>query len=157
MISSVIKTFQALLDLKSGKEEQSLALLLAIQKEQPGSPSVLMLLKDIYLSLKDWEQLNSLLPELEKNKVLANEELINLKEQLAVHRIHNAMNQAANYNELRTVWSSINKVLQKRELVMEAYLRALLTSGNSTEAVNLLTRFIKHQWSDRLVREVQMH
>ena len=34
---------------------------------------------------------------------------------------------------------------------MEAYLRALLTIGNSAEALSLLTKFIKHQWSDRLV------
>lgn len=149
--SSGIKTLQALIELKSGKEEQSLALLLAIKKEQPESPYALMLLKDIYLSLKDWDQLNLLLPELEKHKVLANEDLLNLKEQLAIHRLHKVSTQSANYNELKTVWGSFNKVLQKRELVMEAYLRTLLTSGNSTEAVNLLTKFIKHQWSDRLV------
>ncbi|PCJ43696.1 MAG: hypothetical protein COA71_02150 [SAR86 cluster bacterium] len=146
-----IKTFQALLELKAGKEEQSLALLLAIKKEQPDSPYVLKLLKDIYLSLKDWDQLNSLLPELERNKILTNDGLLNLKEQLAVHRLHKATVQSANNNELKTVWSSFNKILKKRELVMEAYLRALLTSGNSAEAVSLLTKFIKHQWSDRLV------
>ncbi len=44
-----IKTFQALLDLKSGKEEQSLALLLAIKKEQSDSPYVLILLKRTYI------------------------------------------------------------------------------------------------------------
>jgi HemY protein len=149
--ASGIKTFQALLDLKSGKEEQSLALLLAIKKEKPDSPYVLLLLKDIYLSLKDWEQLHSLLPELEKNKVLKSDDLLSLKEQLAVHRLHHVTKQAASFNELKTVWNSFNKTLQKRELVMEAYLRALLTSGNSAEAVSLLTKFIKHQWSDRLV------
>ncbi|MDG2090071.1 MAG: heme biosynthesis HemY N-terminal domain-containing protein [Gammaproteobacteria bacterium] len=149
--NSGIKTFQALLELKSGKEEQSLALLLAIIKEQPESPYALMLLKDIYVSLKDWKQLNSLLPELEKQKVLSNEELLNLKEQLAVHRLHKASTQSVNDNELKTIWSSFHKTLQKRELVMEAYLRALLSSGNSEEAVNLLTKFIKHQWSDRLI------
>jgi len=149
--STGIKTFQALLDLKLGKEEQSLALLLAIKKEQPDSPYVLMLLKDIYVSLKDWEQLYSLLPDLEKQKVLANEELLNLKEQLAVHRLHKTTTQTVNYNDLKTVWGSFNKVIQKRELVMEAYLRALLTSGNSAEAVSLLTKYIKHHWSDRVV------
>lgn len=149
--NSGIKTLQALLELKSGKDEQSLALLLAVKKEQPDSPYALMLLKDIYYSLKDWEQLNSLLPELEKHKVLANEDLINLKEQLAIHRLHKVSTQSVNYNELKTVWGNFNKVLQKRELVMEAYLRALLTSGNSVEAVSLLTKFVKHQWSDRLV------
>ncbi len=149
--STGIKTFQALLDLKNGKEEQSLALLLAIKKEHPDSPYVLKLLKDIYLSLKDWEQLNSLLPELEKNKVSPNEELLNLKEQLAIQRLHKATTQSANYNELKTVWSSLNKVVKKRELVMEGYLRALLTSGNSIEAISLLTKFLKRQWSDRLV------
>ena len=146
-----IKTFQALLDLKAGKDEKSLVLLLAIKKEQPDSPYVLMLLKDIYFSLKDWEQLQLLLPELEKNKVLTSDALLALKEQLAVQRLHKATKQSASYSELKTVWSSFNKILQKRELVMEAYLRALLTSGNSTDVVDLLTRFIKHQWSDRLV------
>lgn len=149
--NSGIKTFQALLEQKSGKEEQSLALLLSIIKEQPDSPYALALLKDIYLSLKDWEQLNSILPELEKYKVLTNEALINLKEQIAVNRLHTVTNQAANKDELKTVWNSFSKILQKRELVMEAYLRALLTSGNSSEAIALLTKFIKHQWSDRLV------
>jgi HemY protein len=34
---------------------------------------------------------------------------------------------------------------------MEAYLRALLTTGESAEAIRLLTKYIKYQWSDRLV------
>ena len=84
MANTGIKTFHALLDLKSGKEEQSLALLLAIKKEQADSPYVLMLLKDIYISLKDWEQLSTLLPELEKHKVLSSDDLLMLKEKLAV-------------------------------------------------------------------------
>ncbi len=146
-----IKTFQALLDLKSGKEEQSLALLLAIKKEQADSPYVLMLLKDIYISLKDWEQLSSLMPELEKQKVLTNDDLLNLKEKLAIHRLHKATTNSANHHELKTIWNGFSKVLQKRELVMEAYLRALLTTGDSAEAVRLLTKYIKYQWSDRLV------
>ncbi|MDC1436699.1 hypothetical protein N8303_05555 [Gammaproteobacteria bacterium] len=146
-----IKTFHALLDLKSGKEEQSLALLLAIKKEQADSPYVLMLLKDIYISLKDWEQLSTLLPELEKHKVLSSDDLLMLKEKLAVHRLHKATTHSANHHELKTIWNSYSKVLQKRELVMEAYLRALLTTGNSPEALSLLTKYIKHQWSDRLV------
>lgn len=146
-----IKTFQALLDLKSGKEEQSLALLLAIKNEQADSPYVLMLLKDIYISLKDWEQLSSLLPELEKQKVLTNEDLLALKEKLAIHRLHKATVNSAKHHELKTIWNSFSKFLQKREVVMEAYLRALLTAGNSAEALSLLTKYIKHQWSDRLV------
>lgn len=146
-----IKTFQALLELKSGKEEQSLALLLAIKKEQADSPYVLILLKDIYISLKDWEQLSSLIPDLEKHKVLAKDELLMLKEKLAVHRLHKATSNSVNQHELKTIWNDFNKVLQRRELVIEAYLRALLTIGNSAEALSLLTKFIKHQWSDRLV------
>tara|TARA_R110000824_G_scaffold336_9_gene2213 strand:+ start:11894 stop:13129 length:1236 start_codon:yes stop_codon:yes gene_type:complete len=146
-----IRIFQAQLELKAGKTEQSLALLLAIQKEQPDSPTVLLLLKDTYLNLKDWAKLQELLPELEKYKALRNEELLILKEQLAVHRLHRATESLLEYSELKTIWNSFSKVLQKRELVMEAYLRSLLTVGNGPEAVVLLTKFLKHQWSDRLV------
>ena len=91
------------------------------------------------------------MPDLEKHKVLAKDELLMLKEKLAVHRLHKATSNSANQHELKTIWNGFSKVLQKRELVMEAYLRALLTIGNSAEALSLLTKFIKHQWSDRLV------
>ncbi len=146
-----IKTFQALLELKAGREEQGLALLLAAQKEDQSSPYVLELLKDIYLSLKDWKSLNLLLPDLEKYKVLLNADLLVLKETLAVHRLHQASEHRVDSHELKTVWNSFSKVIQKRELVMEAYLRSLLSSGESDEAIHLLTKFLKHQWSERLV------
>ena len=146
-----IRFFQAQLELKAGKTEQSLALLLAIQKEQADSPATLMLLKNIYLSLKDWDKLQALLPELEKYRILANEELLMLKEQLSVQRLHKATERSVENSELKTIWNSFSKPVQKRELVMEAYLRALLTLGSEPEAVVLLTRFLKHQWSDRLV------
>ncbi len=74
-----------------------------------------------------------------------------LKEKLAIHRLHKATSNTVNQHELKTIWNSFSKNIQKSELVMEAYLRALLTIGNSAEALGLLTKYIKHQWSDRLV------
>tara|TARA_R110002110_G_scaffold414951_1_gene647065 strand:+ start:348773 stop:350026 length:1254 start_codon:yes stop_codon:yes gene_type:complete len=149
--NSGIKTFQALLEHQSGKDEQSLALLLAIQQEQPDSPFVLRLLKDIYFKLKDWQKLAELQTELEKYRVLNNEELLLLKEHLAVHRFHEVSSKQANEDELKSLWNSLNKVIQKRELVTEAYLRALLSIGKNEEAQRLLIKFVKRQWSERLI------
>lgn len=146
-----IRTFQAMLDHRSGREEQSLALLLAIQQEQPGNPYVLVLLKDIYVRLEDWEKLATLVPELEKARVLLNEELLQLKEQITIHRLHRMSSSHARPDELATLWQGLSKTMQKREFVVEAYLRALLSVNQTAEAETLLLKFLKRQWSDRLV------
>ncbi|MGA1742673.1 MAG: heme biosynthesis HemY N-terminal domain-containing protein [Pseudohongiellaceae bacterium] len=146
-----IKTFQALLEHQAGREEQSLALLLAIQQEQPGNPYVLVLLKDIYLGLKDREKLAVLVTDLENARVLGNEELVQLKEQLAIHRLHKLTAKQASLSELNTLWHELSKTLQRREYVMEAYARALLSINEMAEAEQQLLKFIKRQRSDRLI------
>lgn len=146
-----IRTFQALLDHSSGREEQSLALLLAIQQEQPGNPAVLVLLKDIYSRLKDWEKLAALIPELEKAKVLANDEMIQLKEQITIHRLHRMSSSETRPDELDKLWEGLSKTMQKREFVVEAYVRALLSVNQVAEAETILLKFLKRQWSDRLI------
>lgn len=146
-----IRTFQSLLEHQAGRDEQSLALLLAIQQEQPGSPFVLVLLKDIYLGLKDWEKLAALVPELEKTRMLGNEELAQLKEMLAIHRLHTLTAKQARLSELNNLWHELGKTMQRREFVMEAYARALLSVNEMTEAEAQILKFIKRQWSDRLI------
>lgn len=146
-----IKTFQAVLEHQAGREEQSLALLLAIRQEQPDSPYVLILLKDIYLGLKDWDKLFELMPSLERAKVIGNEELVLLKERLAIHLLHKRIEKHSGADDLRSLWQDFSKVTQKRELVMEAYLRALLSIDETAEAEMLLMKFLKRQWSGRLI------
>ncbi len=146
-----IKTFQAVLEHQAGREEQSLALLLAVRQEQPDSPYVLIMLKDIYLGLKDWDKLSELMPALEKAKVTGNEELVLLKERLAIHRLHKQTEKHANAENLKSLWLGLSKVTQKRELVMEAYLRALLSINETAEAEMLLMKFLRRQWSERLI------
>ncbi len=146
-----IKAFQAELEHQAGRQEQSLALLLAVRQEQPDSPHVLFMLKDIYLGLKDWDKLSELIPALEKARIVSNEELVLLKEHLAIHHLHKQIEKHANAKDLKSLWQQFSKVIQKRELVMEAYLRALLSINETTEVELLLMKFLRRQWSERLI------
>jgi HemY protein len=146
-----IKAVKALLEYRSGKTEQSLAILLALDKEVPGSPYVLSLLKTIYQSVKDWEKLDALLPQLEKHKVITAEELLQLRETIAGHRLLSitAANGAA--TTLNSQWHALDKNIIRGEEITLIYLQKLLEFSQHDAALSQLSAFLKHQWSDRMV------
>lgn len=149
--SSSTRTFKALLEYRSGNVEQSLALLLALDREEPGSPFVLNMLKDIYLNLQDWEKLEGLLAALEKHRVVSQPELLKLEEQVASHRLQGVSAEKGGAEALIRHWQGLDKKLRRREPVARAYLGKLITFSQHDEALSLVTKFLKHEWSDGIV------
>ncbi len=144
-----IKSFRALLDARTGQPEQALALLLALHRLTPASPFVLVQIKDIYASQGRWDELATLLPEMEKQKVIDGEELRVLTETAHVQRLEQA--SATGVDSLRLAWHDVPKPLKQNEKLIDAYLRRLLQYGQDTEAGVLLTSVLKKDWSDNLV------
>ena len=144
-----INSFRALLENRSGNCEQALAILLALKKVSPMSPFVLAQLKDIYSGLSDLDNLEALLPDLEKQQVLSSSEVLKLQERVFQHKLE----QAAQFglDEVRLIWQDLPKKLRDNETLTGVYLHALLLKQQDTEAGALLTRFLKQQWSDKLV------
>ena len=146
-----IKSLKALLEYRSGKIEQSLAILLALDKEAPGSPYVLNLMKTIYHSVEDWEKLNALLPELEKYKVIKSDELIQLRETIASEKIRSITAETGGAAALIRQWENTDKKVRKGEEITLVYLRKLLEFSQDEEALTTASVFLKSQWSDRVV------
>jgi HemY protein len=67
---STINSLKAQLLFKSNQLEQCVAVLQQMKTSSLNDASLLQLLKDVYLKLNDWEQLENLLPALEKNSVV---------------------------------------------------------------------------------------
>ena len=147
-----IRSLKALLEYRSGKTEQSLAILLALDKEAPGSPYVLSMLKNIYLSLHDWDKLDALLPTLEKYHVVSEAELHQLQEMTATRRLQLVTLDKGGADALERQWRSLEKKVRRGENAMQAYLGKLLEFSRHEEALAELAGFLKHQWSDNLVR-----
>ena len=148
---SGIQSLKALLEYRSGKIEQSLAILSALDKQAPGSPYVLNLMKTIYNSVEDWEKLDDLIPELEKYRVVKSEELIQLRETVAAEKIRSITTENGGVSALIAQWEKTDKKVRKGEEITLTYLRKLLDFSQDDEALNMASTFLKNQWSDKIV------
>lgn len=144
-----IKSLRGLLELRSDEPQQALTILLALKRVAPPSPFVLRQIKDIYLRLPDWEGLAGLLPELEKHQVVNAQELQTLNEKLTQHRM--AVAASESLASLRLVYHDMPKYLRNSEVIVMLYLKNLLQLDEDTEAVSVLSHFLKQQWSDNII------
>ena len=146
-----IKTLKALLEYRSGKVEQSLAILLALDKEKPGSPYVLGLLSTIYQSVEDWEKMEALLPVLEKARVVSGEDLVKMKEKIVASTLARITSQNGGLNALTMKWEDADKKIRNGEEATLVYLEKLLEFSQHEEALSVVSGFLKSRWSDTVV------
>ena len=146
-----VKNLKALLELKDGRFEQSLLILLQLKKENPDSPYILVLIKEVYVALEDWVKLELILPELEKHKLLEESELKSLFEKVAMFHLGNISEAESEKVALNLAWKNIPKQIKNSEAVVICYVRKLLELGSDEEALIVLSRYLKQNWSDGLV------
>lgn len=144
-----IRSFRALLETRSGQREQGVVMLQSLQRLTPNQPFVLEQLKDNYRAIGDWTGLAAILPELEKQKVVAADELLALQTWVYQHQLAQAGGEGL--NSLHHSWKEVPKGLRTHAPILGIYLQELLQQGEDAEAVSLLTAFLKKDWSDELV------
>jgi len=146
-----IGSVKALLELRAGKVEQSLAILLTLDKQAPGSPFVLTMLKDIYVSVQDWEKLALLIPELEKHKVITATEMNALREKITGQGLLAVTPENGGLEALQRKWHDSDKKIRRSEAITMIYLEKLITFSRHDDALQIASNFLKHQWSEKIV------
>ncbi len=149
--SPAIKSLKALLEYRSGKIEQSLAILIALDREAPGSPYVLNLIMNCYLTLQDWEKLGTLMPALEKHKVVNASEMLRLQAKIAAHSLSRINLQNGTASLLKSQWQSMDKEVKRNEEMTLVYMEKLQEFLLPEEALAVALAFLKKQWSDQVV------
>lgn len=145
-----IKSFRAWLETRTGHPDQALPVLLSVLRLTPASPFVLAQIKDIYVAQGRWDELATLMPELEKHKVVEGAALKALNDDAYAQRLEHAALSGA--DSLRLAWHDLPKALKSDERLLGVHVRKLLELGQDTEAGALLTSHLKKEWSDALVR-----
>lgn len=154
---------QARIALLDNKFEQSLAILNRCKSAYPHHPVVLDLLHQVYLSLKDWRELEQLLPELERYRILPRESLEQLALQVYLGQLEalghahalslrtDEASREACIIELRALWKRLPKPLRQDPQVLEHYGLQLLALGQHEEAGQIVCKSLKQTWSPSLV------
>ncbi|MCP4126642.1 MAG: heme biosynthesis protein HemY [Gammaproteobacteria bacterium] len=141
---------QAELQLSNGQMEQALATLMHLRQLAPRHSYVLKLLKDLYLDLESWSQLQQLLPELHKRDVIARDELHDLEQKIYVELL---CQEAAKQDTeaMETVWRQAPKRLRSHGEMVLIYVEYLSANGFGAKAEQLLRDAISDNWDDGMV------
>lgn len=140
---------QAEFQLDRGQHEQALATLRQIEQNTRDHSHALALLGRLYYQLEDWEELDDLLPRIEKQGRVDREKLDEWT--VAVRRA--ALEQAPDTAALDAAWKSVPKRLRSSLELLDAYYDGLVRVGEADRAEKELAARLKSDWRGPLVRK----
>ena len=141
---------QAQLQFNHNQLEQALATLRRLHELSPKHIYILKLLQNIYLELRDYENLETLLPSLKKLKVLPGLEFDSLQQKTYIGLLKQAEKSHAT-EMVETVWQRIPKELQQEPSLLIVYAKHLMKEKKEVMAEQLIKEALKKHWNDDLV------
>lgn len=152
---STIDSLKAQLYHRSGQLEQSLAVLQEMKKNSVNDVAMLTLLKEVYVQLADWKSLSELLPVLERNKVLDDQELLKIHKRLFMEELYATFEKvkagSADMAALRKQWKK-GAAFADDEKVVRHYADLLLQVDEGDEAAKVIETALNKRWNRHLVR-----
>jgi len=149
---------QAQFQLARGQLEPCLAMLLQLRRMAPNNTYIIKLLKDVYVQLKDWQSLSSLLPDMRKQQVLQSDAMVALTETVHINRLDDtkaAFNPDTPDEErlkrLAQAWDSMPAEMTRNLALVERYCEMLIELNADDRAEKTLRDLIKREWDERLV------
>ena len=145
-----VELTQAELQIAHNQLEQALATLVHLRTIAPKHTHVLLLLSKIYEQLKSWGDLESLLPDLKKHKVIDNEEYERIAKTV-YYELLGFAGDASNKTRLYEVWQRMPKHLHDDKHLITHYAQQLVKLEDYDRCESLLRDAIKHHWDNKLV------
>lgn len=155
---STINTVRASLLFKTGQFEQCVVVLEKLRKTSLNDEHLLSLLKEVYLKLENWKQLRTLLPQLEKNKVINPAEQEQIEKRLLLEAMRSKVEEIRKdssaktslTSELTKIWKKAPARFKEDEVLTARYIDMLLVISAGAEAARTIEHFLGRNWSDLL-------
>lgn len=141
---------QAELQIEQDQLEQAAATLNRLCRSSPRHPRVLKLLEKVYARLSDWKNLQSLLPNLRKAKLLTAEQFAQFEKNLHIEILRSG--HAQSLEELQKMWNEMPRYIRKNPDVVCEYVKQLGRFSDAREREELIRKTLKSHWQPELVR-----
>lgn len=154
---STINSLKAQLLFKSNQLEQCVAVLQQMKANSLNDHSLLQLLKEVYLKLEDWEQLEKLLPSLEKNEVIDSDEAESIRVRIFMENLYAMSSRRADFSDdeiiqqLEKAWKRGPANYKQDERIVKHYADILLKLNRVDLAAKVIETVLNNAWSDVLV------
>ncbi|MBA4501625.1 heme biosynthesis protein HemY [Marinobacterium marinum] len=149
---------QATFQLERGQLEPCLANLLNLRRLAPKNSQVLRLLQQVYLRLEDWLALIQLLPELKRQGVINDREMMQLEQQCHLQRLAQSLatlpadtDEQEKLRVLSRSWQAVPAHLLRDPELITRYSDLMRQIGAEAEAEAVLQDLIKRKWDNHLV------
>jgi len=155
---STINSLKAQLLFKSNQLEQCVAVLQQMKTRSLNDASLLQLLKEVYLKLNDWEQLEKLLPALEKNNVIDNEEAGLIRVRIFMENLYWTSNQRVDFSnaelgaQLEKAWKKGPALYKQDERIVKHYVEILFKLDQKEQAGKAIEVALNKNWSNELIK-----
>ncbi|MEZ7830943.1 MAG: heme biosynthesis HemY N-terminal domain-containing protein [Gammaproteobacteria bacterium] len=155
---STINSLKAQLLFKSNQLEQCVAVLQQMKTRSLNDASLLQLLKEVYLKLNDWEQLEKLLPALEKNNVIDNEEAELMRVRIFMENLYWTSNQRVDFSnaelgaQLEKAWKKGPALYKQDERIVKHYVEILFKLDQKEQAGKAIEVALNKNWSNELIK-----
>ncbi|WP_417542472.1 heme biosynthesis HemY N-terminal domain-containing protein [Methylophaga thalassica] len=141
---------QAELQLSAGQKEQALATLQHLREVAPKHPYVLQLLQSLYQDMDQWQEMQSVLPDLRKRHVLERNEVAALDQEAAVGQLQIALAKQ-DWQKMADVWEKSSSKARQTEAMLVPYVNGLIQQDQEEQAIAQIEQFMRNSWSDKLV------
>ena len=141
---------QAELQLSAGQKEQALATLQHLRDVAPKHPYVLQLLQSLYQDMDQWQEMQSVLPDLRKRHVLERNEVAALDQEAAVGQLQMALAKQ-DWQKMAEVWEKSSSKARQTEAMLVPYVNGLIQQDQEEQAIAQIEQFMRNNWSDKLV------
>lgn len=161
---TAIRSLRARLLFQSNQLEQCLAVLEQLRRGGVNDAALLGLLKDVYIRLEDWQPLETLLPALQKHKVVDQAEGVRIRERLFMEGLYQAagmspdgrrrktagLSRRPRLEELTRYWKKAPAELREDPRVVRHYVNLLLRFDATTEALHIIETALARRWDGEL-------
>ncbi|MFK7865670.1 MAG: heme biosynthesis protein HemY [Pseudohongiellaceae bacterium] len=160
---STIHFVKAQLLFRSNQLEQCLAILEQIKSSGTKEVGVFKLLKEVYVSLEEWQKLQDLIPVLEKKKIIDTQEAERIGKRVCVEQLYEiasssedgqsteGISSSALSNSLAKTWKRIPAKFRDDPKLVKHYCELLVKLDDSAGAVKAMEVALSKNWSDELV------
>lgn len=145
-----VELTQATLQIDSKQWEQALATLNHLNRITPNHKHILKLLTKVYLELKDWPQLQKLLPQLKKTRIFDDLSTESIDKQIHLGLLRIAADKQ-DIEQLNQTWEALPKKWRQDSQTIKLYTDYLIAQHHSDEAATLIAKQLKKHWQADLV------
>lgn len=149
---SAIGLMQAQLMIDRRQPEDALAILQRLDEKHNNHPQVLKLLKQVHLSVNDWDGLRRLVPRLSAQSLITDTEREQLEYRAYRELILLEARNPDDIERIRSLWADMPTYLRANTELIVLYCDALVQADEEPLAERLLNHSLDHYWDARLVQ-----